>query len=241
MLLWPLLLLLFSFSSASCTPSQPFGPWRQPLPDISQDPRASQSHGLAALALPYESDTGVDIQKAGLYAVRLFLTSDSEAELEIHRKEILGLTAEKSLSLRTPAEAVEKIKESMALTEAAKELALRELMEQIARTVGSSSVGAVGGGPSGSTQAGAVPRIPQEIGRAPRSEQYYKTALEEAITAEFTNRALEETLKIARRQNLSRLLLFTDKVTEIRIPLRDARSAQGFEIRVRVSSQEKKD
>ena len=238
MLLWQFLFLLFLFFFASCATSQPFGPWRE-LPDVFQDPEVTQSHGLAVLALPYESDTGVDIQKAGLHAVRLFLTSHSEAELEFHRKEILGLTGEKGLLPRTPQEAVAKIKESPALTEAAKELTLRELVDQITRSVGFSSAGVAGGGPSGSTQAGAVPRIPQEVGRA-RSQEYYKTALEEAITAEFTNRGLEEILKVAPRENLGRLLFFTDKVTEIRVQLRDARSGQGFEMRVQVSNRGKK-
>ena len=239
MLLWQFLFLLFLFFFASCAPSQPFGPWRE-LPDVFQDPEVTQSHGLAVLALPYESDTGVDIQKAGLYAVRLFLTSHSEAELEIHRKEILGLTGEKGLLPRTPQEAFAKIKESPVLTEAAKELALRELVDQITRSVGFSSVGVAGGGASGSAHTGAVPRIPQEVGRAPRSQEYYKSALEEAITAEFTNRALEEILKVAPQENSSRLLFFPDKVTEIRIQLRDARSEQGFEMRVQVSNRGKK-
>lgn len=237
MLLWPFLLLLFSFSSASCTPSQPFGPWRHPLPDISQDPRASQSHGLIVLALPYESDTGVDIQKAGIYAVRLFLTSQSASELQIHRQEILGLSAEKNFSPRAPAETVAKIKESPALTEAAKALALRELVEQVTRSLSFPSVGAAGS----PTQGGSVSRTAQEAGPTPRSQEYYETSLEKAITAEFTNRTIEEVLKIAPGENLSRLLFFTDRVTEVRIPLRDARSGRGFEIRVQVASQEKRD
>lgn len=229
--------LLFLSLLASCALPQPFGPWSGPLPDVFHDSRASQSHGLAVLALPYESDTGVDIQKAGIYAVRLFLTSQSASELQIHRQEILGLSAEKNFSPRAPAEAVAKIKESPALTEAAKTLALRELVEQVTRSLSFPSVGAAGS----PTQGGSVSRTAQEAGPTPRSQEYYETSLEKAITAEFTNRTIEEVLKIAPGENLSRLLFFTDKVSAIRMEARNPVLGQGFAIRVTVASEEKKD